>query len=223
MMHPGTNTGMSNSFTDLMTSLAVIFILLLCASLNNAQQEGQTTRNSVLAEVQRELKEFVSGGIEVKSDPKDPLGLLILVPEDLLAFPLDRADISPNGELFLRSFIPKLSKIVCSQKFAKDINSIVVEGHTDSSGTAQHNWDLSQKRSMSVVRTSLGVLNMDDTEEEKMSFLRLLSASGRGSAELVTSAAGEENAALSRRVVFKIRVRSFEQKPLLEALKSKGA
>ena len=214
---------MSNSFTDLMTSLAVIFILLLCASLNNAQQEGQTTRNSVLAEVQRELKEFVSGGIEVKSDPKDPLGLLILVPEDLLAFPLDRADISPNGELFLRSFIPKLSKIVCSQRFAKDINSIVVEGHTDSSGTAQHNWDLSQRRSMSVVRTSLGVLDMNDTEEEKMSFLRLLSASGRGSAELVTSAAGEENAALSRRVVFKIRVRSFEQKPLLEALKSKGA
>jgi len=223
MMHPGTNTGMSNSFTDLMTSLAVIFILLLCASLNNAQQEGQTTVNSVLAEMQRELKEFVSGGIEVKSDPKDPLGLLILVPEDLLAFPLDRADISPNGELFLRTFIPKLSKIVCSQRFAKEINSIVVEGHTDSSGTAQHNWDLSQKRSMSVVRTSLGVLNMNDTEEEKMSFLRLLSASGRGSAELVTSPAGEENAALSRRVVFKIRVRSFEQKPLLEVLRPKGA
>lgn len=214
---------MSNSFTDLMTSLAVIFILLLCASLNNAQQEGQTTVNSVLAEMQRELKEFVSGGIEVKSDPKDPLGLLILVPEDLLAFPLDRADISPNGELFLRAFIPKLSKIVCSQRFAKEINSIVVEGHTDSSGTAQHNWDLSQKRSMSVVRTSLGVLNMNDTEEEKMSFLRLLSASGRGSAELVTSPAGEENAALSRRVVFKIRVRSFEQKPLLEVLRPKGA
>jgi outer membrane protein OmpA-like peptidoglycan-associated protein len=223
MMHPGTNTGMSNSFTDLMTSLAVIFILLLCASLNNAQQEGQTTIHSVLAEMQRELKEFVAGGIEVKSDPKDPLGLLILVPEDLLAFPLDRADISPNGELFLRAFIPKLSRIVCSQRFAKEINSIVVEGHTDSSGTAQHNWDLSQKRSMSVVRTSLGVLNMNDTEEERMSFLRLLSASGRGSAELVTSPAGEENAALSRRVVFKIRVRSFEQKPLLEVLRPKGA
>jgi outer membrane protein OmpA-like peptidoglycan-associated protein len=197
--------------------------LLLCASLNNAQQEGQTTRNSVLAEMQTELKEFVSGGIEVKSDPKDPLGLLILVPEDLLAFPLDRADISPDGELFLRAFIPKLSKIVCSQRFAKEINSIVVEGHTDSSGTAQHNWDLSQKRSMSVVRTSLGVLNMNDTEAEKISFLRLLSASGRGSAEVVTSPAGEENAALSRRVVFKIRVRSFEQKPLLEVLATKGA
>jgi hypothetical protein len=45
-----------------------------------------------------------------------------------------------------------------------------------------------------------------------------LSASGRGSAELVMDRAGEEDAASSRRVVFKIRVRSLEQKPLLEVL-----
>jgi hypothetical protein len=52
-----------------MTSIAVIFILLLCASLNNAQQEGETTRNSVLTELQHELVEFVSRGVEVKADP----------------------------------------------------------------------------------------------------------------------------------------------------------
>lgn len=211
---------MSNSFTDLMTSLAVIFILLLCASLNNAQQEGETTRNSVLAEVQRAMKDFVAGGIEVKSDPKDPLGLLVLVPEDLLAFPLDRADISPDGELFLQAFIPKLSRTLCSPRFVKEINSIVVEGHTDSSGTAQHNWELSQKRSMSVVRTSLSILDTDDMEKERTYFLRLLSASGRGSAELVTGPGGAENAPSSRRVVFKIRVRSMEQKPLTDVLET---
>jgi len=220
MPHSESGSGMSNSFTDLMTSLAVIFILLLCASLNNAQQEGETTRNSVLAEVQRAMKDFVAGGIEVKSDPKDPLGLLILVPEDLLAFQLDRADISPDGELFLQAFIPKLSRTLCSPRFVKEINSIVVEGHTDSSGTAQHNWELSQKRSMSVVRTSLSVLDIDDMEKERTYFLRLLSASGRGSAELVTGPGGAENAPLSRRVVFKIRVRSMEQKPLTEILET---
>jgi len=220
MPHSESDSGMSNSFTDLMTSLAVIFILLLCASLNNAQQEGETTRNSVLAEVQRAMKDFVAGGIEVKSDPKDPLGLLILVPEDLLAFQLDRADISPDGELFLQAFIPKLSRTLCSPRFVKEINSIVVEGHTDSSGTAQHNWELSQKRSMSVVRTSLSVLDIDDMEKERTYFLRLLSASGRGSAELVTGPGGAENAPLSRRVVFKIRVRSVEQKPLTEVLET---
>lgn len=218
--HPETGSGISNSFIDLMTSLAVIFILLLCASLNNAQQQSETTRNSVLAEVQRALKDFAAGGMEVKSDPKDPLGLLVLVPEDLLAFQLDRADISPNGELFLKAFIPKLSRTVCSPRFVNEINSIVVEGHTDSSGTAQHNWELSQKRSMSVVRTSLSILNTDEMEKERTYFLRLLSASGRGSAEVVTGPGGTENAPLSRRVVFKIRVRSLEQKPLLEVLET---
>ena len=220
MFKSETSSGMSNSFTDLMTSLAVIFILLLCASLNNAQQEGQTTRNSVLAEVQNALKEFAAAGIEVKSDPKDPLGLLVLVPEDLLAFQLDRSGISPNGELFLKKFIPRLSTIVCSPKFAEEINSIIVEGHTDSSGADRHNWDLSQKRSMSVVGASLEILNAEGMERERAYFLRQLSASGRGSAELVMDRAGEEDAASSRRVVFKIRVRSLEQKPLLEVLGS---
>jgi outer membrane protein OmpA-like peptidoglycan-associated protein len=217
-----TASGISNSFTDLMTSLAVIFILLLCASLNNAQQEGETTRDSVLAEVRKELKNFVSGGIEVKSDPKDPLGLLVLVPEDLLAFPLDRADISADGTAFLKAFVPRLAKTICSPRFAQEINSIVVEGHTDSSGTAQHNWDLSQKRSMSVVRASLTVLGARDMDAERSAFLGLLSATGRGSAELVSGPGGEENAAMSRRVVFKVRVRSFEQKSLSEKLKSRG-
>ena len=167
MLNRENNSGMSSSFADLMTSMAVIFILLLCASLNNAQQEGQTTRNSVLAEMQKALKDFVSGGIEVKSDPKDPLGLLVLVPEDLLAFKFDHADLSPAGESFLKSFIPKLSRIVCLPQFANEIHSIVVEGHTDSSGTARHNWDLSQKRSMSVVRASLNILDENGVSEEK--------------------------------------------------------
>ena len=39
MLNRESNSGMSSSFADLMTSMAVIFILLLCASLNNAQQD----------------------------------------------------------------------------------------------------------------------------------------------------------------------------------------
>ena len=223
MASPESDAGLSNSFTDLMTSLAVIFILLLCASLNNAQQEGENIRNNILAELQKELREFVVKGMEVKPDPKDPLGLLILVPEGLLQFELDKADIPEKGIDFLRLFIPKLAKIACSEKYKKEINSIVVEGHTDSSGTDQHNWELSQKRSMSVVKDSLYVLTENQNHGEdaitaRNYFLRFLSASGRGSAELVRGPCGKENCALSRRVIFKIRVRSLEQKPLVELL-----
>jgi|LQYC01.1.fsa_nt_gi Outer membrane protein and related peptidoglycan-associated (lipo)proteins len=225
MQSKESNQGLSNSFTDLMTSIAIVFILLLCASLNNAQQEGENTRNNILADLQKELKEFVVKGMEVKPDPKDPLGLLILVPEGLLEFALDKTEIPNNGVLFLRSFIPKLAYTVCLEKYKNEINSIVVEGHTDSSGTDKHNWELSQQRSMSVVRECLFVLRegqgqavFQDDANARNYFLKFLSASGRGSAELIIDPSGKENCSLSRRVIFKIRVRSFEQKPLVELL-----
>jgi|WetSurMetagenome_2_1015567.scaffolds.fasta_scaffold233949_2 outer membrane protein OmpA-like peptidoglycan-associated protein len=223
MEHHESGTWLSGSFTDLMTSLAVIFILLLCATFNSVQQESETTRNSILVELQKSLSDFAPGGIEVKSEPKDPLGLLVLVPEDLLAFSLDKADISAKGFSFLRTFVPRLAKTVCSPHFVPEISSVVVEGHTDSSGTAEHNLDLSQKRSLAVVRESLHVLDDDRNSQEKSAFLQILSASGRGSAELITGPSGAENASLSRRVVFKIRVRSLEQRQLIEILQAKGA
>jgi outer membrane protein OmpA-like peptidoglycan-associated protein len=214
------NSGLSNSFTDLMTSLAVIFILLLCASLYNTQSEGEASRNSVLEQLQKELRDFSKTGVEVHADPKDPLGLLILVPEGLLEFQVDKTEIPSQGQVFLHSFIPRLSKVICSEKFVKEINSIVVEGHTDSTGTDQHNWELSQKRSMAVVRSSLNVLG--ESGEERPYFLQFLSASGRGKGEPILDANGMENRAMSRRVVFKIRVRSLEQRPLVELLGNTG-
>ncbi len=219
-MQRESSSGMSSSFADLMTSIAVIFILLLCASMNNVQEDTQITKNSVLFNIRDALEEFQSGGIEVNSDPRDPLGLLVLVPEDLLGFNFDQATVSPAGESFLKVFIPRLSRIVCSPQFTGEINSIVVEGHTDSTGTARHNWDLSQRRSMSVVRSSLAVLDESGMTREASTFLQLLSASGRGNAELIKDRSGNEDQKSSRRVVFRLRFRSLEQKPVLAAFES---
>ncbi|MBF0540460.1 MAG: OmpA family protein [Nitrospirae bacterium] len=209
---------LANSFTDLMTSLAVIFILLLCVSLNQAKEESETKRNSILLELKKELSEFIQNGVKVDPDPKDPLALLILVPEGLLEFKLDHSEIPSNGINFLNTFIPKFANIVCDERFKEDINSIVVEGHTDSSGTDQHNWDLSQKRSMAVVSESLNILaKMNNGGNIRNDFVKLISASGRGNAELI-KVNGIENCEQSRRVIFKIRVRSLEQR-LVEELR----
>jgi len=203
---------LANSFTDLMTSLAVIFILLLCVTHNEAQQEGETTRNSILLELKTELNQFMKGGLRVEPDPKDPLGLLVLVPEGLLAFKFDSAEIPPKGGEFLGQFIPRLAKIICDSRFKNDINSIVVEGHTDSVGTDKRNWRLSQERSMSVVDKTLMLLNnMEHDKNIRDDFINFISASGRGSAEVI-KVNDVENPEQSRRVVFKIRVRSLEQK-----------
>jgi chemotaxis protein MotB len=236
--------GLSSAFTDLMTSLAVIFILLLVALVNNKQQElrakqeeidaaklkllqsqqaTKDTRLEILAKLREELAMMSERGVEVKEDEKDPLGLLVVIPEGLLQFRVDRWDIPSAGQDFLGTFIPRLARGACA--FRDDLSSIVVEGHADSTGTDEHNLKLSQDRSLEVVRQSLATLgNGDPANDTRGCFLDLLSASGRGNREpfLVN---GVEDRDRSRRVVFKIRVRSFEQRErqLLLGIGAEGA
>jgi len=236
--------GLASSLTDLMTSLAVIFILLLVASHNNkqqqvnvsqqqlddtrarfeaaqrellqAQQHTHTTRHNILAALQQVLGVFAAQGVKAEADPRDPLVLLVLVPEGLLEFAVNRDTIPPGGSAFLRSFALKLANTICAETFRDEISSIVIEGHTDSSGSDVINLPLSQARSMAVVQESLTILS--PAPALRACFLTFLAASGRGSSELFRDTAGKEDKARSRRVVFKIRVRSLEQRQLQEVL-----
>lgn len=209
--------GLASSLTDLMTSLAVIFILLLVATLNNATSQAGATKSQVLKRLEEALKSFRSQGVKVDTDPKDPLGLLVFVPEDLLRFQQGRSEIPPNGREFLAGFAPRLVSTACSPDLRGEISSIVVEGHASSEGNEKANLQLSQQRSMEVVRDSLSVLSNlpgNNTQPSGLHgcFLEFVSATGRGSAEPVKDDAGQEDRERSRRVVFKIRVRSLEQR-----------
>jgi chemotaxis protein MotB len=249
-----------------MTSLAVIFILLLVVSLNDAQQgidatreelvaatrdveetqvkltlaeeqieetqrqlaaaqeKTQVTRSQILDAMEHALIAFAKQGVRVETDPKDPLGLLVLIPEGLLEFALKRAEIPTGGHTFLQAFIPQLATTVCSDEFRDEITSIVVEGHTDSSGSDELNLPLSQARSMTVVREILAIVSAAEGGDPAGRQLRpcvvgFLSASGRGSVEPMRDELGNEVPERSRRVVFKIRVRSFEQRHLVRELR----
>jgi outer membrane protein OmpA-like peptidoglycan-associated protein len=218
------SSALDSSLTDLMTSLAVIFILLLVASLNNAQQEGIDTRNNILIELQRSLKEFIPQGVQVENDPKDPLSLMVLVPEALFGFEVNKSQLPARGEEFLEAFAPRLFATACSERFRLEINSIVVEGHSDSTGSESRNLPLSQERSMEVAQKSLNDLEVSAENRNRDLHgcaLSLISASGRGSADPVL-VDGIEDKGKSRRVIFKIRVRSIEQKTLVEVLRGTG-
>lgn len=243
MSNENSGSGLSSSLTDLMASLAVIFILLFVAQLNYYGKKGELTRGVILAHLQKQLEEFSRPGdnaIRVLMDPKDPLSVLIIVPEGLLNFAVDKADISSVGKQFLGAFIPRLADAICEHEIIRDdISLIVVEGHADSTGTETRNLPLSQERSMKVAMEGLGLL-LDKPNHG--CFRDLLSASGRGSAqpiltEPIAGYAAHSNLALvnqdelvrrlselavedkdrSRRVVFKIRVRSLEQQHLIGA------
>jgi outer membrane protein OmpA-like peptidoglycan-associated protein len=210
------NSGLSSSLTDLMTSLAVIFILLLVAMLNNALQQTKGTKSLVLSKFQENLKDFQKQGVEVRTDPKDPLGLLVVVPEGLLKFEQGKAEIPTSGKEFVQDFIPKFVSAACSVEMKAGISSIVVEGHASSEGDEKRNLRLSQARSIAVVQDSLDVLDggaSGNALANHKCFVDFVSATGRGSAEPV-KVSGREDPSQSRRVVFKIRVKSLEQRGL---------
>ncbi len=214
------NSGLSSSMTDLMTSLAVIFILLLVATMNNKQHEVRRSRENILAKLRETLnQELVEyKGLELKDDKSDPLSLIVVVPEGLLEFPLNKADIPDQGLIFLERITPKLAETLCSSEFRPEVSSIVVEGHADKSGGDEINLPLSQQRSMSVVGETLKILSKVDLQKSKAElatrpcFLDLVSATGRGSVDPYRNDDGTEDPAKSRRVVFKIRVRSHDEK-----------
>jgi outer membrane protein OmpA-like peptidoglycan-associated protein len=209
----GTANHLASSFTDLMASLMVIFILLFVATVNNATKARQKKQDTVIEQLLGALKSALAkGGLDsggVRRDEKDPFAVVIVMPEELLFGRGDRS-VQPDGQAFLAKMIPALSNLLCGSDLRTHVESIVVEGHTDTTwvGTAQGqsgpemNLELSQQRSMDVVRTSLVALR---EPAERDCFRRMLSASGRGQEELLDGISGDD--ARQRRVVFKIRTR----------------
>jgi outer membrane protein OmpA-like peptidoglycan-associated protein len=154
--------------------------------------EGENTRSLILDQLRKDLQDFSRQGVTVDKDPADPLGLLVLVPEGLLNFKWDSFEIPGGGVKFLSAFSPRLANTACSDKYKKEISSIVVEGHTDSTGTDEHNLQLSQQRSLAVVQETLNVVGQRDSDD-KACFLEFLSANGRGSKEPILDAHGNED------------------------------
>lgn len=211
---------MAASFTDLMASLMVIFVLLFVATVNNQRQtekkKRDERRHTFLSDLRDDLRKTLQRqGVDPTSITLDndanPFALLILMPDDLLGFELDKADVKPAGQAYLRRMVPALTETVCAKSNREKIEFVLVEGHTDTTyrgaGTGDlatvgpvHNLELSQRRSMEVVRWSLAALQNPDA---RACFRGMVSASGRGQEELDTRWPGTDQR--QRRVVFKIR------------------
>lgn len=97
-MTPSTAQGAGPShttigITDLMTSLAIVFILLFAA-----QSELQENKEAVEAAIRDHIRRF---GLSLDADPRDPLALLIVVTENLLTFEFGKGTLSPTADQFL--------------------------------------------------------------------------------------------------------------------------
>jgi outer membrane protein OmpA-like peptidoglycan-associated protein len=207
---------LSHSMTDLMTSLAIIFILLLVIYLNHTYQETQQGSLKRLEALKTELdKALIDQSIECEMDAKkDPLSCTIRVRDDKLQFAFNSAALAPRGQSFLHWMTPRLTGILCGQKFRNDIEAVFIQGFTDSVGDDNTNLKLSAERSFQVLSYSLNKTGLH--KEHLNCLLDLASTSGRGERELRVNAQGKEISTASRRVEFKIRVKSYELRKQVE-------
>jgi flagellar motor protein MotB len=211
------STGSSGaSFTDLMTSLAVIFVLLTVALFNRRTGEKETERTALIAALKGPLQQ---AGLPDSSIRDDTTSVVIILPDSAL---FDRGSdlLRPAGEALVRRLMPVVADTLCSGRFQPKLETVIVEGHTDRTipwGMSPdqgrlHNLALSQRRSMNFVGvTTQGVLEapMSDSLRRGVVFdciIRLTSATGRGQEQHLLSASDTSQA--QRRVLLRIRFKS---------------
>jgi len=211
MDHGTFSSHTTNGMIDLMTSLAVIFILLFAAFItqtsSEAQSELQENKEGVQVVLQDHLRRL---DLSLEADPRDPLTLMIVIPENLLTFEFGQSRLSTQADRFLEEAMPFYASAVCGS-LRDTIDSLVIQGHTDDRGSDAYNLQLSQERSLAVMVKGLEVIQTH-TPAAYQCFQEMTSASGRGRQELIYDSANRVDREKSRRVIFKIRLRSTEQR-----------
>ena len=209
-------------FTDLMTSLAVIFILLFSAYVTKVSEtesqakmtvpppmEERKTARTTTDDIKGVLRDhFQRFDLSLDADPADPNVVRIVVPDALLNFEFGKGSLSSVADRFLADAMPSYATLLCGA-LRDRIDSLVIEGHTDDRGSDIYNLKLSQERSLNVMVKGLEVIQ-DSAPWAYRCFHEKTSASGRGRQDLVMDESRLLDRDKSRRVVFKIRLRSAD-------------
>ena len=141
------------SFSDLMTALMVLFLVVMVISLLSVTQELRNIQEEE-KERSRAIDRIMSGLSEAAIPYKD-----IVVSRDRLTidfgqkalFARGKFGFSPEGADILRSFVPEILKAADGQDGQKWFKQVVIEGFTDTDGSYLYNLDLSLHRAESVV------------------------------------------------------------------------
>jgi len=190
---------------DLMTSLAVIFILLLTTYLTRVEDGNAKPASSQSpASTEREMP-LQPPHLAIERSTVDPDVMRVVIPAAILNFALGKSTLLPQAETFLADTMPYYAAMICGPQ-GHDVESFVIEGYTDDQGDDIRNLKLSQDRSFAVLVKGLEIIRARMPWAYEC-FQQKTSANGRGRQELVRDAAGQTDRERSRRVIFKIHLR----------------
>ena len=131
-----------------------------------------------------------------------------IVLDSSVFFETGKSAIKEEGQELLNRFIPVYLDVLLRDKYADYLGEIIIEGHTDSSGSYQSNLKLSQDRALQV---ALYCLNMPTlSRQQKNRLQQILTAKGRSYSDLVYDENGNEDPDASRRVEFKFSLKDAD-------------
>ncbi|MEG0766849.1 MAG: OmpA family protein [Clostridia bacterium] len=125
-------------------------------------------------------------------------------------FDFGKDTLKQTGRDLLDQFIPVYVRTLMQAENRDYVGELIIEGHTDSTGSYVDNLDLSQRRALAVVKYCLSDSFMGLTHEEKQTLRTIITANGRSWSSPVYTESGSEDAEASRRVEFKFRLKDAE-------------
>lgn len=158
-------------------------------------------RTDIIGELQTK---FNNSGMKV-----DPQTGSITFSSDVL-FEYGKANLTQSSKQELQKIIPVYLSVLLQDAYKDYIAEIIIEGHTDTSGTYQTNVELSSERAMSVADFCLDEKNgLNETQIARLQ--NLLTVNGRSfSAPIYKSNSTEIDMDASRRVEIKFRLKEDE-------------
>ncbi|MBQ8092984.1 MAG: OmpA family protein [Clostridia bacterium] len=133
-------------------------------------------------------------------------------------FDTGRNELKDSGKELLNRFIPIYLRTLMSNEYQEFIGEIIIEGHTDTSGSYLSNLKLSQERALTVATYCLGSEMIGITGSERSLLQSILTVNGRSYSDPVYNANGSVNMEASRRVVFKFRMKDAEMIDQMSAI-----
>ncbi|MBE5798077.1 MAG: hypothetical protein E7327_12000 [Clostridiales bacterium] len=173
----------------------------------------QTSQLGSMVGVKAEIISEVTSALSQKrvTASVDPNSGDIIIDSRMLTFETNKATLSAQSKQFLDTFIPVYMEVLMRPEYRDYLGSIIIEGHTDKSGSYERNMELSQERALEVL---LYIRSMYQNDSATLARLdQILVATGKGYSDPVYYTYGgakyvDQDA--SRRVEFKFSLRDAE-------------
>ena len=133
-----------------------------------------------------------------------------IIMDSSILFGYDSASLSSKGKKALKSFLPAYFDVVLSDEYIDYVSEIIIEGHTDTSGSYEYNLELSQARAAAVASYCLGDDQSMFSSSRASRIRDILSVSGRSWSDPVYDSNGYVDDDASRRVEIKFRLSDEE-------------